>query len=131
MPATPPVVKCQNPERRTIYTPIGWADILPTGLAVRWRACVQRPAAACATSAAEKPMSLYVAEGLALVRAVRKYRRILQVGSQQRSMAMNRVACDFVRTGGLGRIRLVLGANYSEPVRIGAMPEEKSPYPKA
>ena len=61
---------------------------------------------------AEKPMSLYVAEGRALVRAVRKYNRILQVGSQQRSMAMNRLACDFVRTGGLGRIRLVLGVNY-------------------
>jgi predicted dehydrogenase len=76
---------------------------------------------------AEKPLSLYVQEGRALVRAVRKHNRILQVGSQQRSMAMNRVACDFVRTGGLGRIRLVLGVNYSEPVRIGAMPEEPTP----
>lgn len=76
---------------------------------------------------AEKPMSLYVEEGRALVRAVRKYNRILQVGSQQRSMAMNRVGCDFVRNGGLGQIRLVLGANYPEPVRIGAMPEESVP----
>ncbi len=76
---------------------------------------------------AEKPMSLYVEEGRALVRAVRKYNRILQVGSQQRSMAMNRVACDFVRTGGLGRIRLVLGVNYSETVRIGPLPEEPAP----
>jgi predicted dehydrogenase len=76
---------------------------------------------------AEKPLSLYVAEGRTLVRAVRKYNRILQVGSQQRSMAMNRLACDFVRNGGLGRIRLVLGVNYSEPVRIGAMPEEPIP----
>ncbi len=76
---------------------------------------------------AEKPLSLYVAEGRALVRAVRKYNRILQVGSQQRSMAMNRLACDFVRNGGLGRIRLVLAANYPEPVRVGAMPEEPVP----
>jgi predicted dehydrogenase len=76
---------------------------------------------------AEKPMSLYVAEGRALVRAVRKYNRILQVGSQQRSMAMNRVACDFVRNGGLGRIRLVLGANYPPSVRSGQMPEETPP----
>jgi predicted dehydrogenase len=76
---------------------------------------------------AEKPMSLYVAEGRALVRAVRKYNRILQVGSQQRSMAMNRVACDFVRTGGLGRIRLVLGVNYSQPERIGGFSEEPVP----
>src|SRR5260370_426857 len=76
---------------------------------------------------AEKPLSLYVAEGRALVRAVRKHNRILQAGSQQRSMAMNRVACDFVRNGGLGRIRLVLGVNYSEPVRAGALPDEPVP----
>jgi predicted dehydrogenase len=76
---------------------------------------------------AEKPVSLYVAEGRTLVRAVRKYNRILQVGSQQRSMAMNRLACDFVRNGGLGRIRLVLAANYPAPVRTGAMLEEPVP----
>ncbi len=76
---------------------------------------------------AEKPLSLYVAEGRALVRAVRKYDRILQVGSQQRSMAMNRLACDFVRNGGLGRIRLVLGVDYSAPVQVGGLPEEPVP----
>ena len=76
---------------------------------------------------AEKPLSIYVAEGRALVKAVRKYNRILQVGSQQRSMAMNRVACDFVKNGGLGRVRLVLGVNYSAPVKIGPMPEEPVP----
>ncbi len=76
---------------------------------------------------AEKPLSLYVAEGRALVRAVRKYNRILQVGSQQRSMAMNRLACDFVRNGGLGRIRLVLGVDYSAPVQVGGLPEEPVP----
>jgi predicted dehydrogenase len=76
---------------------------------------------------AEKPVSLYVEEGRALVRAVRKYNRILQVGSQQRSMAMNRVACEFVRKGGLGRIHFVLGVNYSEPVHIGPMPEDLAP----
>ena len=76
---------------------------------------------------AEKPLSLYVAEGRALVRAVRKYNRILQVGSQQRSMAMNQLACNFVKSGGLGRIRLVLGVNYPPPVRIGPMPEEAAP----
>jgi predicted dehydrogenase len=76
---------------------------------------------------AEKPLTLYVAEGRALVRAVRKYNRILQVGSQQRSMAMNRVACAFVRNGGLGRIRLVLGANYPPSVKTGPLPDEPVP----
>jgi len=76
---------------------------------------------------AEKPLSLYLAEGRALVRAVRKYNRILQVGSQQRSMAMNRLACDFVRSGGLGRVRLVLGVNYPPSIRMGPLPEEPVP----
>ena len=53
---------------------------------------------------AEKPLTLYLREGRALVNAVRKYDRVLQVGSQQRSMAMNRVACELVRGGGLGKL---------------------------
>jgi predicted dehydrogenase len=65
---------------------------------------------------AEKPLTLYIAEGRALVRAVRKYNRILQVGSQQRSMAMNRVACDYVRSGGLGRLLFVQGVAYTMSV---------------
>jgi len=76
---------------------------------------------------AEKPLTLYVAEGRTLVRAVRRYNRILQVGSQQRSMAMNQLACNFVRTGGLGRIWLVIGVNYPAPVRTGGMPQEAVP----
>jgi predicted dehydrogenase len=76
---------------------------------------------------AEKPLSIYVTEGRALVKAVRKYSRILQVGSQQRSMAMNRVACDFVKNGGLGRVRLVLGVNYTAPIKPGPMPDEPVP----
>ncbi|MCU0983262.1 MAG: Gfo/Idh/MocA family oxidoreductase [Pirellulaceae bacterium] len=53
---------------------------------------------------AEKPLTLYVREGRVLVDTVRKHGRIFQVGSQQRSMAMNRIACELVRTGGLGKI---------------------------
>src|SRR6185436_2814771 len=52
---------------------------------------------------AEKPLTLYVREGRALVDAVRRHGRIFQVGTQQRSMAMNRVACELVRSGGLGK----------------------------
>jgi len=78
---------------------------------------------------AEKPLSLYVEEGRVLVRAVRKYNRILQVGSQQRSMAMNRVACDFVRNGGLGKIDFVMGAAYSSPIPYPAegLPVDQMP----
>lgn len=76
---------------------------------------------------AEKPLTLYIAEGRALVRAVRRYNRILQVGSQQRSMAMNQIACNFVKSGGLGRVHFVLGINYTPPFRIGPLPEQPVP----
>jgi predicted dehydrogenase len=78
---------------------------------------------------AEKPLTLYIAEGRALARIVHKYGRILQVGSQQRSMAMNRVACEFVRSGGLGRLEFVQGVNYPGPAaETPQFPEE--PLPK-
>jgi predicted dehydrogenase len=64
---------------------------------------------------AEKPLTLHVREGRALVEAVRKHNRILQVGTQQRSMAINRVACEFVRNGGIGKIRRVQAINYGGP----------------
>jgi predicted dehydrogenase len=76
---------------------------------------------------AEKPLTLTIGEGKALVRAVRKYQRVLQVGSQQRSMAMNRVACEFVRTGGLGKLQEVRCVNYGGPNRYTGLPEEKVP----
>jgi predicted dehydrogenase len=61
---------------------------------------------------AEKPLTLYIREGRALVDAVRRHNRVLQVGSQQRSMAMNRVACELVRSGGLGKVLEVRAINY-------------------
>ena len=61
---------------------------------------------------AEKPLTLYISEGRALVEAVRHHKRVLQVGSQQRSMAMNRVACELVRSGGLGKVLEVRAINY-------------------
>lgn len=64
---------------------------------------------------AEKPLTLYISEGRALVNAVRHYGRVLQVGSQQRSMEMNRVACELVRNGGLGKILEVRAINYGGP----------------
>ena len=53
---------------------------------------------------AEKPLTLYPREGRPLVNAVRKHKTVFQVGTQQRSMAMNRIACELIRTGGLGKV---------------------------
>jgi len=76
---------------------------------------------------AEKPLTVYIAEGRALASAVRKHRRVFQVGTQQRSMEMNRCACEFVRGGGLGKIKLVQGINYPGPNRYTGLPEEPIP----
>ena len=51
---------------------------------------------------AEKPLCLTVREGRAMVEAVRKYKRVCQVGTQQRSMFRNREASELVRNGRLG-----------------------------
>jgi predicted dehydrogenase len=74
---------------------------------------------------AEKPLTLYVQEGRALVKAVRQHGRVLQVGSQQRSMAINRLACEFVRQGGLGTLLEVRAVNY------GNSKASPSPVPAA
>lgn len=76
---------------------------------------------------AEKPLTLYVEEGRVLVRAARHYNRVVQVGSQQRSMAMNKLACEFVRSGGLGKVQFVQGVNYTGPARYMGLPEEPVP----
>ncbi len=78
---------------------------------------------------AEKPLTLYIREGRALVDAVRRHDRVFQVGTQQRSMAMNRVACELVRSGKLGKVIEVRAINYSnsEPSPAEGLPEETVP----
>lgn len=79
---------------------------------------------------AEKPLSLYIREGRALVNAVRHYNRILQVGTQQRSMEMNRAACALVRSGKLGKVLEVRAMNYTGPRPTPAKSLAKQPVPK-
>ena len=62
---------------------------------------------------AEKPLTLYLQEGRSLVNAVRQHGRVLQVGTQQRSMTINRLACQFIRSGGLGKLLEVRAVNYT------------------
>jgi predicted dehydrogenase len=55
----------------------------------------------------QKPLTLTVAEGAEMIRAVRHHRRILQTGSQWRSNAMFRHACELVRNGRIGKLQRV------------------------
>ncbi|MGL6225558.1 MAG: Gfo/Idh/MocA family protein [Thermoguttaceae bacterium] len=61
---------------------------------------------------AEKPLTLYIEEGRRLTDFARKHKTVFQVGTQQRSMEMNRVACEFVRNGGLGKLKHVQAVCY-------------------
>jgi predicted dehydrogenase len=78
---------------------------------------------------AEKPLTLYIREGRVLVDAVRKHDRVCQVGTQQRSMAMNRIACELIRSGGLGKVKEVLALCYtsSQESPKGGLPEQPTP----
>ncbi len=77
----------------------------------------------------EKPLSLYIREGRALVAAARQHGRVVQTGTQQRTMEMNRFACEFVRDGGIGAIRVVECVNFGGPILYpaGGLPEEPVP----
>jgi predicted dehydrogenase len=55
----------------------------------------------------QKPLTYTIPEGKKLVAAVRKNRVVLQTGSQQRSDALFRRACELVRNGRLGRLQAI------------------------
>ncbi len=55
----------------------------------------------------EKPMSLTVADGRAMVDAVDRYGRVFQCGSQQRSDGRFRFGCELVRNGRIGRLQQI------------------------
>ena len=53
----------------------------------------------------EKPISISIDEGRQLVDAVRRNGRVFQNGSQYRTNPSIRRACDFIRKGGLGKVK--------------------------
>ena len=55
----------------------------------------------------EKPLTLFIEEGRKISDAQKKTGRVLQVGSQQRSDARFRLACELVRNGRIGKVRRV------------------------
>lgn len=55
----------------------------------------------------EKPLSISIAESRAMVDAARKHNRVVQMGTQQRSASHYAAVVDFVKSGQLGKIRLV------------------------
>lgn len=55
----------------------------------------------------EKPLAYSVAEGRAIVDAVTRYGRVLQTGTQRRSVETFRFGCELVRNGRIGKLHTV------------------------
>lgn len=55
----------------------------------------------------QKPLANSIGEGRAMIDAVKKYDRVLQCGSQERSTPTVRYACELVRNGKLGEIKTI------------------------
>jgi len=77
----------------------------------------------------EKPVSVTVREGRLMVEAARKYGRIVQVGTQQRSAPHFQQAAEIVQAGEIGPISFVRTWNYGNayPEGIGSPPDSEPP----
>jgi len=77
----------------------------------------------------EKPISTSIAEGRAMVQAARKYNRVAQVGTQQRSGDHYQQAAKLIQGGALGKITRVHTWNIGNgaPAGIGAPADSNPP----
>ncbi|MHC1767615.1 MAG: Gfo/Idh/MocA family protein [Verrucomicrobiia bacterium] len=55
----------------------------------------------------EKPVSMTLEEGRCMAKIVQRYGRVFQTGTQYRSIPAIRKVCQFVREGGLGKVKSV------------------------
>ena len=74
----------------------------------------------------EKPLSLTVKEGRAMVNATRKYNRVFQTGSMQRSWPEFRQAAELVRNGYIGDMKSIK-VNVGPPPVAYDLPAEPIP----
>ena len=86
------------------------------------RACKQGKDVYC-----EKPLSLTIREARAAVTAARRYGRVFQVGTQNRSNPAARFGCEMVRNGGLGDLRFAEVATGPTPPVFCHLPAEPVP----
>src|SRR5262245_31494711 len=100
-----------------ISTPDHWHAI-PAILAARARKHIY----------CEKPLSLTIAEGRAMVRAAREHNIVFQTGSQQRTEFSGhfRKAVEYVRSGRIGAVRTVR-VGVGGPARPCDLPDEQTP----
>ena len=74
----------------------------------------------------EKPLSLTVREGRAMVNAARKHKRVFQTGSMQRSWPEFRQTAELIRNGYIGEVKSIK-VNVGTPPVAYNLSEEKLP----
>jgi predicted dehydrogenase len=75
----------------------------------------------------EKPISHNVFEGRKLVEAGQKYKKVVAVGTQCRSMKGMREAMDFLHSGKIGKVKVARGFCYKSRKSIGKRPNGPVP----
>jgi len=99
---------------------------VPTTTHARVLACIHAMQAGLDVYA-EKPLTLTIEEGQHLVRAEQNFRTVFQVGTQQRSVAINNFGSDLVRNGAIGKVLTVRCPNFPGPRPRPPLPIEPTP----
>jgi len=101
--------------------------VIITGTPDHWHTLVNLLAARTGKDIySEKPLTLTIDEGKRLVQAVKQNQTVFQVGSQQRSDAKFRLACELVRNGRIGKLQHIIVGLPTGP-REGPFPAQPVP----
>lgn len=113
------MLMCKDMDAVVIATPDHWHALISI-----------RAAQAGKDIYCEKPMTLTIREARAVVDAVRRYNRVFQTGSQQRSNVFGsfRQACELVRNGRIGKVLSIDVSTGGPPKPCDLPPEPKPDY---
>ncbi|MCD4711132.1 MAG: Gfo/Idh/MocA family oxidoreductase [Bacteroidales bacterium] len=75
----------------------------------------------------EKPSSHNIWEGRKMVEAARKYKRLVQVGFQNRSISNVMQAMNFLHSGGIGEVFMARGTCFKPRDSFGISPDSEAP----
>ncbi|MBT8044313.1 MAG: Gfo/Idh/MocA family oxidoreductase, partial [Verrucomicrobiae bacterium] len=102
-------------------------DVIINGTPDHWHSLINIGAAKAKKDIySEKPLTLTIDEGKQVVKAVRDNKVVLQTGTQQRSSARFRMACELVRNGRIGKLKEV---NVWLPAGVRKGPFKTQPVP--
>ncbi|RPH36629.1 gfo/Idh/MocA family oxidoreductase, partial [bacterium] len=93
-------------------------DAVSIAVPDQWHAVIAVSAAAAGLDIyGEKPLAYTISEGRAIVDAVKRYARVWQTGSWQRSQRHFRYGCELVRNGRIGKVHTVrVGLPYGNSI---------------